>query len=177
MTRLIYAVLVLAGVLLAGLGFLFLVGSAGSVRRLGVAVIGLALGGVLAGFGVRGIKALARSLPEAVRAEILAEARRRSGSLSATDIAALLGERWPAGRAVLATLESEGVCQRQTEQGADFYLFPSMQPRLAVRRCEYCGSELPLDEATTSCPKCGGTVRTAAERLSLRQDDAYRMDS
>jgi Zn finger protein HypA/HybF involved in hydrogenase expression len=177
MTRLFHAALVLVGVLFAALGLLFLVASAGSGRRLAVAVAALGVGGVLAGLGVRGLKALARSAPEAVRAEILAEAGRRSGSLSATEIAALLGERGQVGRDVLAALEAEGVCRRHWEQDAELYLFPGMQPRLAVRRCDYCGSELPLDDETSSCPKCGGTVKTAAERLSVRRDDAYRMDS
>jgi hypothetical protein len=175
MKRLGLALLVVVGLGLGALGLLFLIGSAGRWQRLVVALIGLSLGAACVGLGLRGIRALRRLDPAAMRAEILAEARRRSGSVSETDLTALLGERWASGRDVLAGLASEGVCRRHVEAAGVFYVFPGLQPRLAVRRCEYCSAELPLAEDVTTCPKCGGTIRTAVERVTL-PEDAYRMD-
>ena len=163
-----------AGALVMGLGLLFLVGSAGQARRLVVAVLGLALGGVAAGFGLRAWRRLDRLRPEVLRREILAAARRRSGIVSEDDLIAALGRRWAAGSAVLRVLVAEGVCQG--DAGRRLYVFPSLQPRLAVRRCEYCGSELPLEGEVTSCPSCGGTIKLGVERVALRDGDGYSMD-
>jgi hypothetical protein len=175
MKRLFLVGLAVCGVGLAGLGLLFLIGSAGRAHRLAIAAISLAAGAVCLGFGLRGLRALSRLDPGAVRAEILAEARRRSGSVSESDLAASLGARWGVGRDVLAMLASEDVCRRHVEASGTFYLFPGLQPRLAVRRCEYCSAELPLEGAVATCPKCGGAVKLGVERLTLREDD-YRMD-
>ncbi len=175
MKRLFLAGLVVASVGLAGLGLLFLIGSAGRGYRLASAAILLASGAICAGLGLRGLRAAARLEPEALRAEILAEARRRSGSVPETDMAAVLGARWAAGRDVLAALAAEGVCSRHVEGVDALYVFPGLQPRLAVRRCEYCSAELPLEGDVASCPKCGGTVKTGVERLTVRED-SYRMD-
>jgi hypothetical protein len=175
MKRLLLAGLVVGGVGLAGLGLLFLIGSAGRMHRLAIAAILLASGAICVGMGLRGLRSLSRLEPEVVRAEILAEARRRIGSVSEADLAASLGARWGASGGVLEALISEDVCRRHVEAGGVFYVFPGLQPRLAVRRCEYCSAELPLEGLITTCPKCGGTVRTGVERLTLREDD-YRMD-
>jgi len=172
--RLAAAVGCSAGVLLVGLGLLFLVGSAGQARRLAVAVLALALGGVAAGLGLRAWRRLGRLRPEVLRGEILEAARRRSGIVSEADLVAVLGSRWEAGSAVLRELVGEGVCE--SDAGRRLYVFPSLQPRLAVRRCEYCGSELPLEGEVTSCPSCGGTIKLGVERVALRDGDAYSMD-
>jgi hypothetical protein len=172
--RLAAAAVCSAGVLVMGLGLLFLIGSAGQTRRLAVAVLALALGGVAAGFGLRAWRRLDRLRPEVLRGEILDAARRRSGIVSEDDLVAALGRRWAAGSAVLRALVAEGVCE--SDAGRRLYVFPSLQSRLAVRRCEYCGSELPLEGEVTSCPSCGGTVRLGVERVGPRDGDAYRMD-
>ena len=65
------------------------------------------------------------------------------------------------------------LCPRPT--GA-FYLFPDMQPRLTVRKCQYCDAELPIVQELSSCPNCGGNFKTQVERVSLSKDDAYSMD-
>jgi hypothetical protein len=169
-------VLVGAGALLMALGLLFLVGAAGQARRLAVAAIALGVGGASAGLGLRSWRALERFRPEVLRGEILAEARRRSGAVSEADLIAVLGPRWEAARPVLGALAAEGACQSRTESGRRLYVFPDMEPRLAVRRCEYCGGELPLEGEVTSCPSCGGTLKLGVERVALRDGGAYRMD-
>jgi len=59
---------------------------------------------------------------------------------------------------------------------ADGETVDDLLARLAVRRCQYCGAELPLDEDIASCPNCGGTIETRVEKLSLSGDEYFDMD-
>lgn len=70
------SILVAVGVMSTALGLLFLAASQGQERRLVVAVVGTGLGAVLTGLGVWAFKRLDRVLPEHVRGEPLALARR-----------------------------------------------------------------------------------------------------
>ena len=72
---------------------------------------------------------------------------------------------------------AEGLCQQRSGSGEDHYLFQSLQARLLVRRCEYCGAEaeLPLAGEIATCPNCGGTVKTQVESRALA-GDRYGMD-
>jgi Zn finger protein HypA/HybF involved in hydrogenase expression len=167
---------VLLGVGLVLLGLLFLMAAGGRPYRYGVAVVCLALGGALAGLGVRLFKQAQAASPEQLRAEILALARARSGEVSEADLAAALGTRAERARPVLAALEGERRCQRHAREGATYYVFPELQPRLVVRRCEYCQAEVSIAEEATTCPRCGGTIKTQVERKSLSGGDAYSMD-
>ncbi len=169
--------MVLVGVGLVALGLIFLLGAAGQGSRYAVAVVGLALGGVLAGLGVRLVKVAEAASPEQLRAEILAQARARNGEISEADVEAALGRRAVGAAAVLAGLEGDGRCSRhRSEDGAEYFVFAELQPRLMVRRCEYCRAELPLQQELAQCPNCGGTFKTDVESRSLAGEDLYEMD-
>lgn len=174
--RLLGALLTAAGVGLVLLGLLFLVGSAGQGRRLAVAALGLALGAVAAGLGVRTFRRAAALDPERLEAEILALARRGSGEIAETELVAALGDRFEAAQPVLDRLLAAGTCRRQVKAGTVFLLFPALQPRLQVRRCEYCGAELPIVDQVTRCPACGGTVRAEVVQRSLAAGETFAMD-
>jgi hypothetical protein len=176
MKRLAGVALVLGGVGLVLLGLLFLVGAAGRAGRYLVGVVSLTLGGTVAGLGARLVKEAAAASPERLRAEILELARRRSGEVSEAEVGAELGTRAAGAPAVLAALEGERLCVRRSREGATYFVFESLQPRLVVRRCEYCNAELPVSGNVTSCPTCGGSVKTQVESRSLSGGDAYRMD-
>ena len=176
MRRTIAVALVLLGIALIAFGLLFLVGSAGRAYRVGIAVVGLALGGVCVGFGIRWFKAENRKAPAFIRAEVLELARRRSGEISEPDLMALLGQRWSLALEPLQRLMAEGVCEKRVVEGVDYYVFTAMQPRISVRRCDFCDAELPLEPSVSSCPNCGGTIKTDVEAVSLSKDEAYSMD-
>jgi len=176
MKRVLGILLVLCGVSFVLLGLLFIVGAAGRTGRFVAAVVLLALGGAAAGVGVRLYKEAAADSPEQLRAEILDLARRRNGELAEADVAATLGRRAAGADAVLAAMVSEGICERRLAGGASYYLFSELQPRLLVRRCEFCQAELPLQQELTTCPGCGGTIKTQVESRSLAGGDHYRMD-
>lgn len=176
MKRLFAAALVLVGSAALFFGLLFLVGSAGQLTRLVVAAVGLGVGAVAIGFAARLFKQARREAPAALEAEILALAKREDGEVSEHELRAQLGTRFALAEPVLRSLQAAGTCRLGRAQGGAYYSFPHLQPRLAVRRCEFCQAELPLDDDLVSCPQCGGTVRTGVQRLSLSDGDAYSMD-
>lgn len=175
MKRPLAVVLGAGGVLLLGLGLLFLLGSAGRPSRLAVAAVGLTVGGVLAGAGARLWLLADAASPEQLRAELLALARTRDGELSEADVEAGLGRRASGARPVLEELLSAGRVRRESREGRAVWVFPELQPRLLVLRCEYCGAELSITAAEDKCPRCGGTVERRVEARAL-PDGSYRMD-
>lgn len=176
MKRLAAVLLCVLGIGLVLLGLLFLLGAGGRGYRYVIAVVCLAMGGGLAGLGVRLFKQADAASPEQLRAEILELARRKSGEISEDEVLASLGRRAAGAPAVLAAMVTEGLCERRTVRGAAYYLFPELQPRLLVRRCEYCNAELPLAGEVAECPNCGGTVKTQVESRSLAGGEVYSMD-
>lgn len=176
MNRIASLVLVVLGIALIAFGLFFLVGSAGRAYRIGISVLSLALGGVCVGLGIRWFKAENRKLPAFIRAEVLELVRRRSGEISQPDLMALLAKRWTLALEPLQGLMAEGLCEKRVVDGVDYYVFAAMQPRISLRRCEFCDAELPLDASVSSCPNCGGTIKTGVEAVSLSKDEAYSMD-
>ena len=176
MKRIFAVLLTVVGISLVLLGLLFMLGAAGRIYRYVVAVVCLALGGALAGLGVRFFKQAEAASPEQLRAELLKLARRRNGEISEADVAAALGRRAPAAETELAAMVEQGLCRRRHAEGAVYYLFEELQPRLVVRRCEFCKAELPLESEITECPNCGGTIKTQVESRSLSGGDHYSMD-
>ena len=168
--------LVVFGVLLILLGLLFIMGSAGRAYRFVIAAVSLTLGAVMAGLGIRFFKQADLVLPEQLRAEIMQLARERNGEVSEADIRAQLGRRFPHADKVLADMRLENLCQLQKRAGEIYYVFPDIQPRLTIRRCQYCDAELPLDQQLDSCPNCGGSIETDVEQLSLSKKEFYSMD-
>lgn len=168
--------LVAAGIGLIGLGLLFLIGAGGKPYRYVIGAAGLALGALAVGFGLRLFKQAERLTPDYIRAEILVLAERHNGEISEPDLMAALGTRWPQALAPLHQLVSQGICRKRVVDSTDYYVFEDLQPRLTVRRCEFCSAEIPIDDTLTSCPNCGGTIKTDVQKVSLSKDDAYSMD-
>ncbi len=168
--------LIVFGVLLVLFGLLFIMGSAGRVYRFVIAAVSLALGGVLAGMGIRFFKQADMLLPEQLRAEIMQLAKERNGEVSEADIRAALGRRFPHADKVLGEMRVMNLCRLQKREGEIYYVFPDIMPRLTIRRCQYCGAELPLDEQLDACPNCGGSIKTNVEKLSLSKEEFYNMD-
>ena len=168
--------LTLFGTSLILLGLLFLVGSGGQQRRLIVAGLGLGLGAIGTGFGVRAFKMADAASPEQLRAEILDLARKKNGEVGFNEISAALGRRINSGQRVLEDLVTEGVCRRGREEGREYYVFPEMQPRLMARYCQYCDAEFPISDEREDCPNCGGTLETKAAAHSVTEGSVFSMD-
>ncbi len=176
MKRLGAVILVVVGIGLIALGLLFLIGAGGKAYRYAIGAAGLAVGAVAVGFGIRLFKQANQLTPDYIKAEILVLAERHNGEISESDLMAALGTRWPHALTPLSELLSKGTCRKRVVDGTDYYVFEDLQPRLTVRRCEFCDAEIPLDDTLTSCPNCGGTIKTGVQKVSLSKDDAYSMD-
>lgn len=170
------ALLVTVGVIATLFGLLFLVGASGRPSRWAIGGVSLALGAAVVGFGVRLFKEAQSETPDRIGAEIMALAKREDGELSTDDIRALLGERFALAIPVLAQMRDAGICRQRDEGGTAFYLFPDLQPRLALRRCEFCQAELPLGTGLSTCPQCGGLVTTQVARLAVSDAEYYGID-
>ena len=173
MKRLAAIAVVCLGVVLASFGLLFLVGSAGQMRRLIISAAISVVGAILIGLGVRWVRRARQDSPETIRAEILAFARRKNGEVTDLDLEALLGERWIAHHPVLQALKTEGACREHVRGNTIHYVFADLQPRLAVRKCEFCNAEIPLDNDLISCPQCGGSIKTGVQRMSVADEQFY----
>jgi len=176
MKRGVAVLLAVGGGLLFLLGLLFVIGAAGRGSRYGVGVAGLGAGAVLLGFGVRWFRAADADSPEQILAELLEAARRRNGELSELEIGAALGRRAALAAPLLERLVAERLCVRKASGSGTAYVFADLQPRLFVRRCQYCGAETSIVSQAIKCPRCGGSVGTAAERREVGDEGAYRMD-
>jgi hypothetical protein len=174
--RLVSVALVVLGVGLVLFGLLFLLGAAGRIHRYVVAAASMALGALLIGLGIRFFRQADKVLPEQLRAEIFALAGRLNGEISEDDLHAALGRRLPQAREEILHLCRQGDCRQQRKGGDLYYVFEGLMPRLTIRRCEYCDAEIPLNQELSTCPKCGGTIKTGVERVSLSKGDAYSMD-
>ncbi len=176
MKHLAAAILIGLGVLAVLFGLLFIVGAAGRPARYAIGGISLTLGAVVAGFGVRLFRKAQAEHPDRIGAEIMHLAEQKNGELSSDDLRALLGERFLLAAPVLANLRDAGICRPREASGAVFYTFPDLQPRLTMRRCEFCEAELPLDDAAATCPHCGGQIKTQVARLAVSDEEFYGLD-
>lgn len=175
MKRILSIFLLLGGVGTLLLGMLFIIGAGGQAHRYVVGLVGLGAGVAAIGFGIRWFRAAEADSPEQVLADLLEAARRKSGEISELELVAALGKRARLAPKILERLVAEGLCERRRRDEATYYVFRDLQPRLFVRRCQFCGAEQSIASDATKCPRCGGAVASAVERRAL-SDGAYRMD-
>ncbi len=163
---------ILLGAFLFGVGLLFLLGADGQIHRLVVAALGLLLG---ASAGMAGALLLFRAVlasPDRVRPVLLALAKARDGELTLAEIQASLGGRAKVAEEILGQMLVSGECERR----GDAFLFPSLQPRIVLRRCDHCGHEAPLASDDERCPNCGASMKVRREAKAGADDGLYQMD-
>jgi len=59
---------------------------------------------------------------------------------------------------VLEKMRGQGQGQREQRTDHDVYVFKSVMPAKAIKRCPYCGSEFAVKSAMRDCPNCGGAL-------------------
>lgn len=152
-----------ASVPLLALGVVFLIAAVRNPSRILVAAAFLLFGGALAIWGALTIRRLAETSPESLATGIIDLARRLSGELTLAQVQAEF--RIPVTLALNALEESRGrgECQRQRRADHDVYIFKSVMPAKAVKRCPYCGSEFAVRSAVRECPNCGASLEIAKE--------------
>jgi hypothetical protein len=169
------ALLGIVGLALIALGFLFLIGSGGKSHRYLVAILCLATGAAVVGLGVWLFKRALAQSPDRIEGRLLALAKREDGEISLAEIVALFGVQFRRVSPILERLQDSGVCERQSRNGHPFFVFPQLQQRVLLLRCNFCQAELPQNQKIDTCPKCGGTVSTERKAIAA-SEETYSMD-
>lgn len=152
-------------------GLLFLLGSKG---RLWAIVVGIVIVMSCAGLmklALSAWKSAARRSPSAVRRTLYALAKDHGGILNSEQVYATFGTLTKIAHDELRKLALQGRCRVIDGAGVRTFEFPSLRATVIVRCCPYCGWEATLTSATSSCPRCGGTV----EETRLVDSDAISL--
>lgn len=176
MRRFVTVAIVVFGCSALLLGLLFVIGSAAKMQRLVIGGVLVASGAGMVGIGVRRFKGDAANSPQRLRADILELAKREDGEISREEVIAMAGLRAQAAATVLETLVAEGVCRRTERKGSQVFVFPHLQPRLTVLRCDYCATEQDLNSGLDTCPRCGGPLQKSIVARSLAEGQVFNMD-
>lgn len=157
--RVFAAALLLAGVLLALLGLVFLLAPGRASK--GVAL--LAMGFALIAFGANRLKVMAQMTPEGVEQQLTAMAAGANGELTVTSAAGVTHLDEATIRAGFERLAQRGMVKLEHREGVEYYVFPGLHEEKMVKRCPYCGNEYPVAQHLRTCPSCGGNLEVRPE--------------
>ena len=163
MSRFGATVAVIASIPLLILGLLFLIAASGEPTRILVAGAFLLFGGLLLAWGAFRLRRLAEISPKALETGIVDLARRLGGEVTVAQVQAEFSISQDLALSVLERMRGQGDCQRERRGDYDAYLFKSVLPAKAVKRCPYCGSEFAVRSAIRECPNCGGALEIVKE--------------
>jgi len=154
---------ILAAIPLLVFGVIFLIAAATSAGRFPVAVVLLLFGGVLLAWGASRLRRLAEISPEALATGIVDLARRLGGEVTVAQVQAEFRISSAMALGALERLRGRGDCEREQRKDHDVYLFKSVMPAKAIKKCPYCGSEFPVKSAMRECPNCGANLEIVKE--------------
>ncbi len=154
---------IIAAVPLLIFGVIFLIAAATSPNRFFVAVVLLLLGGALLALGALRLRRLAEISPEALATGIVDLARRLGGEVTVAQVQSEFRISSEMALGALERLRGHGDCQREQRKDHDVYLFKSVMPAKAIKRCPYCGSEFAVKSAMRECPNCGASLEILKE--------------
>lgn len=153
----------IASVPLLVLGVIFLIAAVADPSRILVAAIFLLCGGALLAWGALTLRRLAEISPESLATGIVDLARRLSGEVTVAQVQAEFHIPNELASSVLEKLRGRGECQREQRADHYAYVFKSVLPAKAIKRCPYCGSEFAVRAAVRECPNCGASLEIAKE--------------
>ncbi|MBC7232507.1 MAG: hypothetical protein H5T68_04600 [Chloroflexi bacterium] len=163
MKKLLAIVAMIVSIPLLVFGVIFLIAAATNPSRLFVAAVLLLFGGALLLVGALTLRRLAEISPEALATGVIDLARRLGGEVTVAQVQAEF--RIPSALALstLEKLRGRGECQREQRTDHDVYVFKSVMPAKAIKRCPYCGSEFAVKSALRECPNCGAMLEIVKE--------------
>jgi hypothetical protein len=149
---------VIASVPLLVLGLVFLIASMTNPARIFVALAFLVFGGALLIWGALRLRRAAEISPEALATGITDLARRLDGEATVAQVQSEF--RIPQSMALqaLEKLRGHGDAQRERRGDHDVYIFKSVMPAKATKRCPYCGAEYSIKSPIRECSNCGAAV-------------------
>jgi len=163
MKKSVAIIALVASVPLLALGIIFLIAAVTNPSRTLVAGVFLLLGGALLIWGILTLRRLAEISPEALAVGIVDLARRLGGEVTVAQVQAEFRISSAQALDALERLRGRGECQREQRTDHDVYIFKSVMPAKAIKRCPYCGSEFPVRSPLRECPNCGAALEIVKE--------------
>jgi len=154
---------IIAAVPLLIFGVIFLIAAATNPNRFFVAVVLLLFGGALLALGALRLRRLAEISPEVLDTGIVDLARRLQGEVTVAQVQSEFRISSEMALGALERLRGRGECQREQRKDNDVYLFKSVMPAKAIKKCPYCGSEFAVKSAMRECPNCGANLEIVKE--------------
>jgi len=154
---------VLVSIPLLVFGLIFLIAAASNPSRFFVAAVLLLFGGGLLAWGALTLRRLAEISPAALDTGIVDLARRLGGEVTAAQVQSEFRIPHALALGALERLRGRGECQREQRKDNDVYLFKSVMPAKAIKKCPYCGSEFAVKSAMRDCPNCGANLEIVKE--------------
>lgn len=155
--------LIVASIVLITFGLIFLMGSRGKGTTILVGLALLAGGIVLAGWAVKGLRRLAQLNPEQLATDIVELAKYQGGEVTVAQVQAEFGIPGKLAAEVLEGLRSKGTCHVEHREERTTFVFKSLLPAKAIKRCSYCGAEFSIRDARRECPNCGAALEIVKE--------------
>lgn len=122
-----------------------------------LAMIALGGGGLYWSIGV--IRRWYGNRPEPLARRIVQKlGHERKDTVSLARVIADLRVTPQAAQEAMRILEARGVAKQDVSDGDTVWRFPGLGMELVVRKCEFCGTELPVSKPITTCPHCGANV-------------------
>ena len=158
MKKTLATIAILMSIPLLVLGVIFLIAATTSAGRLPVAAVFLVIGGGFLAWGALTLRRLAEISPEALSTDIVDLARRLGGEVTVAQVQSEFRVSNNLALSVLEKMRGQGQGQREQRTDHDVYVFKSVMPAKAIKRCPYCGSEFAVKSAMRDCPNCGGAL-------------------
>ena len=163
MKRIWGIIIVVCAVVLITFGLIFLIGARGREGLILGALAMLVAGVALVVWAARIFGRLARLDPKQLATDTVELAKRFGGEITVAQVQAEFDVPGRLAAQVLEKLRSEGACIIEHRSDRNVYVFKSLMPSKAIKRCPYCASEFSVKDARRDCPNCGGSLEIAKE--------------
>jgi rubrerythrin len=160
MKKFLAILLTLASIPLLLVGALFLIAASApnTPGRLPAGLFFAVLGAVVLVLGLRRLRRLAETTPEALKTGAVNLARRLGGEVTVSQLRAEFHISQDEATEVLDGLVAEGAAARERREERTVYVFTGLLPSLSEKVCPYCGTQLPVRSALRKCPNCGAQL-------------------
>ncbi len=155
--------LIVAAIVLMTFGLIFLMGSQGKGTIILVGLVLLAAGIALVAVAVKRLRRLAQLDPDQLATDTVELARVLGGEVTVAQVQAEFGAPGSLAAQVLERLRGEGACHVEHREERTVFVFKSVMPSKATKRCPYCGAEFSIRDAKRQCPNCGAMLEITKE--------------
>ena len=139
-------------------GLIFVLGSQGQASTLLVGIFMIVVAVAAGAFTARKLANLAGQTPDAIDDRVLNLATMSGGEVTPGEVTGALQVPVAEVQASLERLVTKGLAEMKVRDGDLYYVFPGIATVRKVKRCAYCGTEVPLRETGMRCASCGGQL-------------------